>query len=206
MLRAGEEADFAIRFDNLVAVAAQNSGELGLTKAELDEMRALATDLRDDLVAVKAARDAYAAVVARKDARLAAAKRLAGKHSREWRAQDDVSDALLVRMGLAPKQTRSSRRRPVQPERLIATADGNGRITLTWDRAGNPRGALFLVQRADAGQEGWTTVLVTTRSKAFVMGTPGQPIWLRVIAQARNETSEPTSVAALWDDVALRAA
>lgn len=198
LLLERKEERFATEFGVFARGVEENATRLGVTAPEAAALLALGENLESALGAVAAAKAALAAAVEAKEAVLRKAREAAGERSAQFRANPSVDDALLAELGLAPKRVAPTKKGPVTPEKLTLEAGGDGQISLGWDRAGGPRGTLFLIQRADSPNGPWETVEVTTRSRAKVNATPGQAVWLRVVAKIRDQVSAPSLPASVW--------
>jgi hypothetical protein len=94
------------------------------------------------------------------------------------------------------------------PTDLIAYANATeSSVSLAFKRNGNSGRTTFVVEAWAAGDDGWRSVLVTTRTKVKLDGfTPGVATQFRVYAHRAGASSGVSNVATIYGEGAQAAA
>lgn len=191
------ELNTALANFNTVCIA--NAAALGLVPADLTEIAAAATGFNTNLNTATAAKATANSAVESKDIQKAASRSVVNKWAKVFRAKTTVSDALLNQLMLPPHKTPGSFTQPVTPTDLVATANGDGVISLKWNRAGNIQGTTFTVEYRLSASDPWAILGTTTKVSFGHESAPGQYIAFRVSATRRGVTSPASTPVVLWD-------
>lgn len=149
-----------------------------------------------------AAKAMYRAAILRRNERAAACADSAAGIAAQVYANPEVSPTMIVGLGLAPRTDSRTRIVPKTPPGLVASAQGNGTVLLTWDRGGNASSVMFLVETRTPG-EPWSIVLSTTRTRVKLSGVaPGVQTEFRVVASKSERRAVPSNVAVVYPPVA----
>ncbi len=175
----------------------------GVSKAAVDGLAAATEKLEAANQAVVAAKAAYHAAVAEREAeRVVCSESVAGI-ARTAFANPAVTPAMVLDLGLSPHSTSRTKVIPKAPSMLTATPAANGNVRLAWARSGNAKAVNFIIEARDAAGA-WRFVAVTTCASATVEGfAPGMATWFRVTASKNGLTSAPSPVAAIYPAVSM---
>lgn len=196
-IRADGELDTALA--SFAQTCAANTAALGLSPADVTEINDASTGFGTTLVAAQNARNTYANAVTAKDAQKTASKAVVSKFAKRFRANPAVSDQLLASLMLPPHSTPGTKTPPTTPQDLVANGDGNGLVTLRWNRAGNVRVTVFEVWHRTSPTGAWTLLGSTTKTKFEVQWTPGEYVGFRLTASRNGATSAPGTPVVLWE-------
>jgi hypothetical protein len=172
---------------------------LGLAAGDLTEIQNASTNFSTGLngwIAAKATADNAKGV---KDGQRVTSRTVVSKWAKIFRANQAVPDALLSQLLLAPHKTPGEKTAPAQPTNLVANSDGDGNITLRWNRAGNIQGTQFIIEYKAASGDPWAVLTSTTRASCQTTWSPGQYVSFRVIAKRNGQTSAASTPVVLWD-------
>lgn len=185
---------------NFNTVCIANSATLGLNPVSLTEINNAATLFNTAFNNSTASKATTKSVVEAKDIQKKSSKATISKFAKQFRANPAISDALLEQLMLPKHKTPGTKTPPAQPLNLVGSADGNGLISLKWNRNGNRQGTQFLIEVRTDPTEEWTIGGGTTQAKFQYQAVPGVYIAFRVIAQ-RHELNSPASVPfSLWEN------
>lgn len=198
--------DYVSQVRAFIEAAAENAKTLGLSDEQIAALVAQADGYEQALVDVVTIRAAYAAAVTAKEAELAALRKTVGQFAKTWRANADIPDDLLARLEVAPHDPKRTQPALSSVRDVVVTANGTGELTLRWHANGNTRGTLYMVQTASSPDGIWSVADTTTTRKFVMLGTPGTPIWFRVIAKRGRRVSPASTPVAMWTAGALRVA
>lgn len=183
---------------NFLAQTIANDAELGV---DVGEIQALTDNIEafeaamTDVTATKAA--AKAAVTAKNEAAATLRAQIAS-FAQTWRANPAIENSTLDKVNVPPHATAGTHTPAVQPTDLNFTLPTETTIALKWGRNGNKPGTVFNVQTSPTGTGNWTVSKITTATKATFTGTPGTPIYFRVIAIRGQSTSAPSNMTVVW--------
>lgn len=183
---------------NFLAQTTANAAVLGVTPADIDALGdniVVFNDAMDDVVATKAA--AKAAVSAKNDAAYILRKQI-GSFSQTWRANDAVPDETLAKVNVPPHATGGSQTPATPPTSLSYSMVNASTLGLKWNANGNKAGTVYNLETSSNGETGWTMVRSTTKTKAQLTGTPGEPLYIRVRAVRGDSTSLPSNSIVIW--------
>ena len=194
------DATYAVLLGVFAARCEQLQAELGLSPAELLEIQEAAVSNRegqqDWLHAIGLAQGAQT----RKQERQRAAKHVVAKYAKMFRANEEISDAVLAGLMLAPHNPARPKSPVNQVEGLVGTANGQGFVKLKWNPNGNQPRTQYLVQIRHAPSEPWTVLGLTTRTRFSHQALPGVYVGFRVIACRGERKAEPSIPISLWSD------
>lgn len=196
----GPDAQYNPAAQNLVSVATTNKSILGMDVTTLKELTDSVNAFGTQYTAAIAAKAAYKAAIATKDAQRKATEAIVGKYIKIWRANAAVPDALLDQMDVAPHGTPATHSAPTIPTKLLASSDGQGNITLSWKPNGNRTSTQYLIETRTSPSDAWTLQGATTKTKSTFAWPVGTYFAARLIAQRGNEQSLPTVPVVLWDN------
>ncbi len=115
-------------------------------------------------------------------------------------ATNTVTDAELLKAGLAPRPARSNRPL-IQPINLVADEMTYDRVAIKWSRAGNPTSAVFIIETRGENT-GWTMVGQFSKTRVVLENfTAGVPAHFRVIAVRNNVRSLPSNEAVVYGEL-----
>lgn len=171
---------------------------LGLDKPELTELQAQIGQFEKQLQETQAAKNALKATVTEKDAQRDVVRDLVGTFARRWRADENIPNEILAGLRLAPHRSLPVRSAPAPVTDLVITANGEGELSLRWNRNGNVKGTLFMVETAPNGSGPWVLLDSVTSTKFSILGEPGVPIWFRVRTKRRGLTSVACLPVSIW--------
>lgn len=192
------EEEFNTALANFASVCNLQAETLDLTPAQVTEIQAASTALANSITAYTSARTAANAAKATKMQELADGHAIVSKYSKIFRSDNNVSDAVLSQLMLAPHKTPSTKTVPTIPTDLVANADGNGNILLKWNRNGNISTTVFTVERRSGVSAPWSVIGSTTASKFATTWTPGSYVEYRVSASRRDIDSAFSTSVVLW--------
>ena len=170
----------------------------GIVQADLTQLAANATALTTTGNAVEDALATYRAAVATRNGQLRLTRYILGNVARQVYANSALTPAKIQTLGLSPRSKSRTKTVPVTPDGLVAEPQANGTMKLSWNRSGNPSGAMFVVEARTEGGD-WAPVANTSASRT-VLGDllPGGPIQLRVYAMKNDEVSLPSPLLVLY--------
>ena len=192
------DAELSAAWQNFSQVCAEQAAALDLSPGDLAAIADAADGFREDLAGWEAAKAAAQSALTRKNSRREASRELLARYARAFRANEAVSDALLTRLRLAPHRTPGTRSEPGAPTDLVAWSDGDGNVSLKWNRAGNRKGTIFIIQLKDAPEGAWQILDTTAATRYRTQRAPGRYAAFRVIAKRRGLASAPCTPAVLW--------
>jgi hypothetical protein len=203
--------DLALKgaFNHFSSVCAADAAALGLSPAEVAEITEAAAQYESDILKVVAAKAKLSSAVCNKDEQKAASRDMISRYAKRFRANRDISDAILTKLQLAPHETPGTHTKPTPPLALVATSDGQGNIKLIWDRNGNRQTTIFQIEVRYSPSDPWKMLGVTTQTKFRLRATPGSFISFRVFAHRNSVVSAAGTPVTLWHEdraVALKAA
>lgn len=180
------------------AVCAARAVELGLSPSDLAEIDEAASGFSEDLLLLIAAKAAMHSAAVRKDARKEASQAVIAKWAKIFRANPDISDATLAGLQLAPHHVQGVRTSPTAPTNLVANSDGQGNISLKWDRNGNRNGTTFELQSRTPSDGEWRFIGTTSKVSFRLQAPVGQQISFRVRATRASRSSHASAPCTLW--------
>jgi hypothetical protein len=116
-------------------------------------------------------------------------------------ANPNVTDEMIINAGFAPRDKVRTPAQPHKPLDLLAKPSADGQVALSWKRNGNVQSISFQVEAKGEGDENWTPVFITTKTKAKLLGyAPGVTCWFRVVAIKEGMKSLPSNEVAIYHD------
>lgn len=185
---------------NFSTVCSANSAALGLTPANLLEISTAAASFGTNVNSATAAKATAKAVVEAKDLQKKTTRAVISKYGKTFRANAAVTDNLLEQLMLPHHKTPGTKSAPTIPTSVVASADGDGLVKLSWNRNGNVYGTQFLIESRNDPAANWTLIGGTTQAKFENQATPGSYVAYRVSAQRRSVTSAASTPVVLWDN------
>lgn len=177
--------------------------ELGLTEEEVEEIGALASELKVKLREQAAAhRNAIAATTAKDTTKSALTEKLrdAARTSRANKA----SGTILTSIGIGPINPKT-RPQPQRPLDLIATAYTNGTNLLRWKPGGNKPRTVYVIEVMNAETERWKMIASTTKCSFRHYGQePGYTQWYRVTASRSGNLGIPSASVVVYAKLSER--
>lgn len=193
------DGDLNVALANFNTVCIANATTLGLKTADLAEIAAAATGFNTNLNAWVASRSAANNAKDVKDTQKSTSKNVVSKWAKNFRANPAVPDALLSQLMLPPHKTPGSKTPPTTPLDLVANANGQGLVKLTWKRNGNTSGTTFIIETRNSASAPWAMLDGTTKTKYDYQASPGVYIAFRVSAKRGTLTSAPSVPVVLWE-------
>ena len=177
----------------------ENQKSLQLSDEELETLKESAGAFAEAIpAAYEAVQTARSLIAVKHDAKQQAVRDVRGLVNK-IQGLPDVSPELKLLLGLNPHTSKPTRGGPLVPRRLSVTGSTNGTHTLKWNRSGNTRGTLFLIEAQKGTNGAWQMVGSETQTKFTHTGqTPGVPITYRVRAKRRQQISDPSNLADLY--------
>ena len=170
----------------------------GIIQADLTQLAANATALTNAGNAVEDALSTYHAAVATRNNQLRVTRYILGNVARQVYANSALTPAKIETLGLSPRSKARAKVVPQTPDQLKAVPQANGKVTLVWERAGNPQGVMFVVE-AQTGTGDWEPVANTSASRITMRGLlPNVPVQFRVYALKNADASPPSPVLSLF--------
>lgn len=193
-----EQSELANWARLLAAQAAVHAAAAGLPPALVASLDASADAYRAALTAHQEAVSlAQSKRAAKDDARRALLENVRQVHNL-MRSNPALEPSLLAQLGFPLPQPWRRAAPLYTPEGVVATADGMGTATLRWQRAGNTRGALFIVERARENGD-WEPVGFGAGTRLRLAGLPvGVRQMFRVRATRDGRSSEPSAVVVVY--------
>lgn len=192
------DGDLNSALNNWNTVCAANTVVLGLTPANMVEIAAASTAFTTTFNGATTAKAAAKNSVEAKELQKKASRAVVSKWAKIFRANPNVPDNLLDSLMLPHHKTSGSKTPPSQPLLLVGSADGNGLVSLKWNRNGNTSGTTFLIEVQTDPQGDWTISGSTTQTKSTYQAVPGNYIAFRVTATRRNLLSPASTPFSLW--------
>ncbi len=183
---------------NFLAQTTANATELGVTPAEVDLLTDNIAAFEAGMSSVVATKAAAKAAVTAKNEAAATLRAQIASFAQTWRANQAVKNSTLADVNVPPHATGGSTTPATQPTDLNFTLPTETTVLLKWSRNGNKQGTVFNVQTSPTGTGNWTVSKITTATKATFTGTPGTPIYFRVIAIRGQSTSAPSNMTVVW--------
>ncbi|MBL8059078.1 MAG: fibronectin type III domain-containing protein [Chthonomonas sp.] len=183
---------------NFLAQATANADELGVEPAEIELLTDNIAAFEAGMSSVVATKAAAKAAVSAKNEAAATLRAQIASFAQTWRANQAVKNSTLADVNVPPHATGGSSTPATQPTDLNFTLPTETTIALKWNRNGNKPGTVFNVQTSPTGTGNWTVSKITTATKATFTGTPGTPIYFRVIAIRGQSTSAPSNMTVVW--------
>ncbi|MBL8059294.1 MAG: fibronectin type III domain-containing protein [Chthonomonas sp.] len=183
---------------NFLAQTTANATELGVTAEEIDLLTdniALFDSTMDDVVATKAA--AKAAVSAKNEAAYTLRRQISS-FSQTWRANDAIPNETLDKVNVPPHATGGTHTPATAPSTLDFTMVSASTFNLKWSANGNKPATVYNIETSPNGLTDWVMVRSTTKTKAQLSGTPGDPLFIRIRAVRGDSTSLPSNIATIW--------
>ncbi|MCC6402683.1 MAG: hypothetical protein IT207_01600 [Fimbriimonadaceae bacterium] len=178
---------------NFNTVAAANATPLGLDPAELTQISNAKTNFQNALNAKVAASATALAATSTKNQNRVTSLATIRVFVNGWYAAGNVSDNLLLQLGLVPHDQGGSSVPVFVPANLVCNPC-NVTNKLQWGRAGNAEGTNFVIEQMLPGGQ-WTYLDSTTKTRYSVQdAVPGQQVSYRVYSQRGNDRSGYSNV------------
>ena len=162
--------------------------------------------MRDDFEAARTGRaNAAAAAVAStvdKNNNRSAVLALVGGYNAEWQADASVSDLIIADLGLTVHDETPSTIGVFTPLNFVASGQGNGNVTMTWQRNGNKWGCNFFVEVSTDNGVTWSLKTATTKARITLISVTIQPTIYRVRAERNGTISGASSQSVVYGDTA----
>ena len=189
-------------YANFVDVANTNSAVLGLGLPEILELETA----RDDFEAARTGRaNAAAAAIAAtvdKNNNRSGVLTLVGGYNSQWQADPAVSDLIIADLGLTVHDETPSTIGVFTPLNFTASGQGNGNVTMKWQRNGNKWGCNFFVEVSTDNGVTWSLKTATTKARITLIGVTIQPTIYRVRAERNGTISGASSQSLVYGDTA----
>ncbi|MEQ1823682.1 MAG: hypothetical protein ABL949_14330 [Fimbriimonadaceae bacterium] len=182
---------------NFVLQCQAHAAELGLSPADLAALGEVSSGCVQASTNLERARAAYHGAVATKRIAFEGAEATYRRFAKQFMANPALPVSVLSALGfgVTPPQTSSV----TTPRDLAATGFSNGQNRLVWNRSGNSKATVFLIEALFGGSSEWIQVGATTKSKFDHAGhIPGVQVIYRVRAQRANAISSPSNTAILY--------
>lgn len=178
---------------NFNTVAAANPGPLGLDPAEPTQITTAKSNFQTALSDKVAAAAATLATTSSKNQTRVAALATIRVFVNGWYAAGNVSDDLLLQLGIVPHDEGGSTVPVFVPSNLICNPR-NVTNKLQWGRAGNAEGTNFVIEHMQPGGE-WVYLDSTTKVRYNVAdAVPGVQVSYRVYAERGSDKSGYSNV------------
>lgn len=182
---------------NLKTQITDHQVELGLTNAEVLELKDLVDDFELALGAKSEAETTYRSSVISARGAQSALKAIMSALNKDVQANESVDDALKAKVGF-PVYKKPTRGAPSIPTGLTAALEGESTAFLRWNRNGNPSSAIFTIEMK-VGSGAWTSAGSTTASRWRIdLGSPGTQTSFRIKARRGDIVSAPSTSVTLW--------
>lgn len=173
--------------------------ELEVDAGELEVIQDAGQAFLDAMAALTTAKGAYEAAVQAKDTARAALIEVNQGFIAQWQALPNLDPKILETLGVPQRGTRGQRTAPTTPENLIAKAQVNGEVFLTYSRSGNSQTTVFTVEQSEPDSTTWTPIFSSTRTRVRLTGyTPGVETRFRVRATRNGMVSSPSEWVPIW--------
>lgn len=174
-----------------------NLAAYGMTAAEFTAFETAAGNLNTSIISAETAEAAKRSAFAAKSTQRRATNTLTSSLAKRFYANLNITDAMLTKLGLAPRSTGGSRATPKLPLAFLASPKVTGEVTFSWKRNGNGHGVIFYIQQWINGT--WTTVYATTKAKetlnGFAVGTEAK---FRVYAWVNGQQSAASNESTIY--------
>ena len=180
------DADYAAALTSFAAACNANKVALNLQPADLTEIGNAATAFSTGLNTAVNAKVAAKATINAKDTTRKTTRTTVGKWGKIFRSNLAVPDALLDTLMLPSHKTPGKKTQPSTPEKLVASATGNGFVTLQWSRNGNIATTTFVIEYRASLSDTWIQVGSTSKARWQYQAIAGSEIWFRVTANRRG--------------------
>ncbi len=189
-------------YANFVDVSITNQLVLGLVPADITALEAA----RDDFGTARTARaNAAAAAVAstvNKNNNRTSVLAIVGGYNALWQADSGVSDLIIADLGLTVHDETPSTIGVFTPLNFTASGQGNGNVTMKWQRNGNKWGCNFFVEVSTDNGVTWSLKTATTKARITLIGVTIQPTIYRVRAERNGTISGASSQSLVYGDTA----
>lgn len=175
-----------------------NKVVLKVAPGDLTALDASIATFETSMDAVDEAKLALKSAVTSKNAAAKALRTKIGAFAKTWRADLTIPNAVLDDVNVPPHETQGSSTPATTPTELSYTLNAQNEIALKWKSNGNKSGTVYNVQTSETGSGTWTVAFTTTKKKATVTGTPGTPLYIRVVAIRGGSVSAPSTPVAVW--------
>ena len=175
----------------------------GIAQSDVTQLGTNAAALTTAGSAVEDALATYHAAVAARNTKLKTIRYILSSVSRQAYANPVVNREKIVALGLSPRSKNRAKAVPQTPYGLAAEPDANGAMKLSWNRAGNPAGVMFVVE-ARVANGTWTPVANTSATRTTLNDLlPGGPIEFRVMALKNDAASLPSPLLTLFPSASV---
>lgn len=177
-----------------VAQEGENDGEFNVDAPDLDEWGARVEAVKALLSEREALKTRLRVVESQLKTEARELETRARRHLKRA-ASSKASEArktaarVTIRLKAAPSE-------PHVPTDLLAAPDAAGWVQLKWHRAGNHRGARFVIEKRVG--EGWEMVDVIAGTKLKTLAKVGEIAYFQVRARNGRGLSEPSNVAVIY--------
>jgi hypothetical protein len=193
------ENQFNTAFQEFAGVCATNAAALGLSPDEVADIQLEANKVTTKLGEWVAAKSAAAAAKSSKDTQFEAGHAYVAQWAKTFRANILISDDLLADLKLPPHNPPKTTVPPAEVDGVVAKGNGQGYIKLSWNRAGNKSGTVFVIEYRTSVGSPWQVLDATTRARFGFQWQVGDYIGIRVSARRGNVSSQPSAPVVLWE-------
>lgn len=195
----GQDTKLIPWLDLFAASAETNAEVLGLTESQVEALSDLAQEFQQAMTEMEAARNAAIAATARKNEVRQRAEEVFRNVARVISANAEIEPKYKADLGLSIENQPSG---PVRiPLGLGVTMDVSGVNTLRWNRSGNSRATMFVVEADHYDGLGWRVVDVCTRLSFVHKGQKvGKKVSYRVYATRAGKRSVPSMAVSAYNE------
>ena len=178
---------------NFATVSAANAVTLGIDLPDQLEIDNALADFSAAYNAKVAAASSALTATSDKDIERDISLGVVGKFNAEWQANPAISSTLIGDLGLTIHSETRSVIGVFTPLGFEASGEGNGNVTMKWQRNGNKWGCTFLVEDSTDNGLTWSLKTATTRARITLIGVTIQPTIYRVRAERNGAISGASS-------------
>lgn len=170
---------------------------LGIDEGELELIQDSITAYQASLDELAAAKAAYEAAVITKDTKRAEMIDTNRVFVGQFQNNPLIPVEVFELLDIPEKAKPGPRSAPVSPSSLVAVANADSSVILSWDTTGNSASTTYTIQASEGA--GWSNVWSGTRKRVKLTGyTPGVTVLFRVIAIRNNTESLPSNTAGIY--------
>jgi hypothetical protein len=175
---------------------------LKITPEQAAAIGAAQSAFNGTLEGVDSAKASLAAAVQDKDIHRRDAVDIVAPLIKKFQADKTIPANVLALLQVAQTGGGGGKAPLYAPTDLVAYANATeSSVSLAFNRNGNPGRTTFVVEALAPGDEGWRSVLVTTRTKVKLEGfTPGVQTQFRVYAHRAGNSSGVSNVATIYGE------
>lgn len=185
-----EDANYQNWLNNFSTQCAKFDAELNLDTAELAQISSAASGFQTSMANVVETRTAAKGAVSTKVATRRSSQALARAFAREFKAIPGISPDILNQLGIVAPTSSS----PVTTVTAVSvTGCDDGVNSIIWNRNGNTRNTVFLVEYKVAGTSNWLLATGTTKTSfKHINQEPGVTVFYRITSTRAGISSAPS--------------